>query len=116
MALLRGFPLLPDDATDPDIFRIDMSRLGPFSMSVAFGREPGLGVTSANFDLMPISLRKQPAMRNPRRWAAGVLSGLGVAGATLAVRRRSSHARVAMSDIGEVAAAPRCISSVGFPR
>jgi CubicO group peptidase (beta-lactamase class C family) len=91
--LFRGFPLQPDDAADPDIFRIDMSNLGPFSMRVAFGREPGLGVTSANFDLMPISLRKQPAMRNPRRWATGVLSGLGVAAAAVAVRRRRSTTR-----------------------
>jgi hypothetical protein len=91
--LFRGFPLRPDDAADPDIFRIDMSRLGPFSMRVVFGREPGLGVTSANFDLMPISLRKQPATTNPRRWATGVLSGLGVAAAAVAVRRRRSTTR-----------------------
>ena len=91
--LFRGFPLLPDDAADPDVFRIDMSRLGPFSMRVAFGREPGSGVTSANLDLMPISLRKQPATRNPRRWATGVLSGLGVAAAAVAVRRRRSTTR-----------------------
>jgi len=91
--LFRGFPLLPDDAADPDVFRIDMSRLGPFSMRVAFGREPGSGVTSAALDVMPISLRKQPAKRNPRRWATGVLSGLGVAAAAVAVRRRRSATR-----------------------
>jgi len=92
-ALFRGFPLLPDDAADPDVFRVDMSKLGPFSMRVAFGREPGFGVTSANFDLMPISLRKQPAMRNPRRWVTGVLSGLALGAATVAVRRRRSTTR-----------------------
>ena len=92
-ALFRGFPLQPDDAADPDIFRIDMSNLGPFSMRVAFGREPGLGVTWANLDVMPISLRKQPAKRNPRRWATGVLSGLGVAAAAVVVRRRRSATR-----------------------
>ncbi len=91
--LFRGFPLQPDDAADPDIFRIDMSRLGPFSIRVAFGREAGSGVTSANLDLMPISLCKQPAMWNPRRWATGVLGGLGVAAAALAVRRRRSTTR-----------------------
>ena len=92
-ALFRGFPLLPDDAADPDIFRIDMSRLGPFSMRVAFGREAGSGVTSATLDLMPISLRKQPEAMNPRRWVTGALSGLGVAAAALAVRRRRSTTR-----------------------
>ncbi|HSK39711.1 MAG TPA: hypothetical protein VK943_08080, partial [Arenibaculum sp.] len=91
--LFRGFPLQPDDAVDPDIFRIDMSRLGPFSMRVAFGREPGSGVTSASLDVMPISLRKQPAMTNPRRWATGVLGGLGVAVAATVVRRRRSTTR-----------------------
>ncbi|MBI3748612.1 MAG: beta-lactamase family protein [Chloroflexi bacterium] len=92
-ALFRGFPLRPDDLADPDIFRIDMSRLGPFSMRVAFGREPGLRVTSANLDLMPISLRKQPARTNPRRWATGALAGLGVAAAAAAMRRRGSTTR-----------------------
>lgn len=92
-ALLRGFPLRPDDAADPDVFRIDMSRLGPFSMRVVFGREPGCGVTSANFDLMPISLRKRSAGTNPRRWATGVLGGLAVAAVAVAMRRRGATTR-----------------------
>lgn len=92
-ALFRGFPLQPDGAADPDIFRIDMSRLGPFSMRVAFGREAGLAVTSANIDLMPISLRKQPEGMNPRRWGTGVLVGLGLVAAAVAWCRRRSTTR-----------------------
>jgi hypothetical protein len=87
-ALFRGFPLRPDDDADADVFRVDMSKLGPFSMRVVFGREPGVGVTSAHLDLMPVSLYRQPARTNPRRWATGVVGGLGVATAAVAVRRR----------------------------
>jgi CubicO group peptidase (beta-lactamase class C family) len=99
-ALFRGFPLRPDDAADPDVFRIDMSRLGPFSMRLVFGREPGLGVTSANLDLMPISLRKRPASTNPRRWATAVLGGLGIAAVAVAMRRRVATARGRGADHG----------------
>jgi CubicO group peptidase (beta-lactamase class C family) len=94
-ALFRGFPLQPDDATDPDIFRIDMSKLGPFSMRVVFGREAGAGVTSANFDLMPISLRKQPDETNPRRWGSGVLVGLAITAAAAAMSVASRHGAAA---------------------
>jgi CubicO group peptidase (beta-lactamase class C family) len=87
-ALFRGFPLRPDDEADPDLFRIDMTGLGPFSMRVAFGREPGRGVTSANLDLMPLSLARQPARTNPRRWATGALATLGALTVAAAVRRR----------------------------
>jgi CubicO group peptidase (beta-lactamase class C family) len=86
--LFRGFPLRPDDDVDPDVFRIDMSKLGPFSMRVVFSRKRGEGVTSAHLDLMPVTLHRQPEAKNPRRWAAGVLGGLGVTAAAVAVRRR----------------------------
>jgi hypothetical protein len=89
--LFRGFALRPDDDADPDVFRIDMSGLGPFSMRVAFGREPGLGVTSVNFDVMPLSLARQPAATNPRRWATGALAAIGTATIAAAVRRRAAR-------------------------
>jgi hypothetical protein len=80
-ALYRGFTLHPDDDADPDVFRIDMSDLGGASQRIVFGRTPGAGVTDVHLDLMPLSLRKQPARTNPRRWATGVLGALGVAAA-----------------------------------
>ena len=87
-ALLRGFPLRPDDEADPDVFRVDVSKLGPFSMRVAFGRDPGRRVISANLDMMPLSLTRQPEETNPRRWATGALWVLGAAAAVAAARRR----------------------------
>ena len=91
-ALYRGFTLHPDDDADPDVFRIDMTDLGGTSQRIVFGRTPGAGVTHLHLDLMPVSLRKQPARTNPRRWATGVLGALGVAAALEAVRRRRAHA------------------------
>ena len=55
---------------------------------VVFGCEPGVGVTSVHLVMMPVSLHKQAATRNPRRLATGLLWGLGVATAAVAVRRR----------------------------
>ncbi len=92
-ALFRGFPLRPDDEGDPDIFRVDVSGLGPFSMRVVFGREPGAGVTSAHLDLMPVTLHRQPEAKNPRRWATGVLGAVGVTAAAAVVVRRRRAAR-----------------------
>ena len=42
-ALYRGFPLHPDDETDPYVFRIDLSEFGVGTARVVFGREPGAG-------------------------------------------------------------------------
>ena len=86
-ALYRGFPLHPDDETDPYVFRIDLSEHGVGTARVIFGREPGRGTTTVHLDLMPLSLRKQAAVTNPRVWAIGALGALGVASATIALRR-----------------------------
>ena len=83
-ALYRGFPLHPDDVTDPYVFRIDLSEYGVGSARVVFGREPGVGTTSIHLDLMPLTLRKAAAVKNPRLWATGAL---GVASAVFVVRR-----------------------------
>jgi CubicO group peptidase (beta-lactamase class C family) len=91
-ALYRGFTLHADDDADPDVFRVGMSELGGASQRVVFGRTPRTAVTHVHLDLMPVSLRKQPASTNPRRWATGLLSALGMATAFTAVRRRRAAA------------------------
>lgn len=91
-AMYRGFPLHPDDDRDPDVFRIDLSQLGLGTSRVVFSRDAGGSVTHLHPDLGPLSLQKQPARKNPRLWATGALSALGIA-ATAAVTRRSARAR-----------------------
>jgi hypothetical protein len=91
-ALYRGYSLSPDDEADPDVFRIDMSSLGGASSRVVFGRDPGTGSRVLHLTLMPVSLPRQPAETNPRRWATGLLGTLGVAGVMMAMRRSHAHA------------------------
>lgn len=59
----RGFPLHPDDDTDPYVFRIDLSRSGMGTFQVVFSQEPGRGTTGVQSDLLPLQLRKQTAGR-----------------------------------------------------
>jgi hypothetical protein len=60
--LYRGLALHPDAERDPYLFRLDLSELGMSTVRVAFGREPGAGVTAMHTDLQPMqSLYKQPA-------------------------------------------------------
>ena len=84
-AMYRGFVLHPDDDNDPYVFRID---LGPTTSRVVFSHQPETGTTAAHLDLMPLSLHKQPATTNPRRWATGALGALAVATTATASRRR----------------------------
>jgi CubicO group peptidase (beta-lactamase class C family) len=83
-AMYRGLVLHPDDDNDPYVFRID---LGLATFRVVFSREPGTGTTAAHLDLMPLSLHKQPATTNPRRWVTGALGALAVATTATAIRR-----------------------------
>jgi hypothetical protein len=85
-AMYRGFVLHPDDANDPYVFRID---LGPTTSRVVFSGEPGSGTTAAHLGLMPLSLHKQPATTNPRRWATGALGALALGSTATAARRHS---------------------------
>lgn len=92
-ALYRGFPLHPDDATDPFVFRIDLSGFGLGSMRVVFDGEAGAATTRVHFDVMPLMLHKRPPAWNPRRWATGALGSLAAVTAARAVRRRRSARR-----------------------
>jgi len=58
-AVCRGFPLLPDDADDPYVFRIDLSRFGIGAARVIFSQQPGAGTTALHLDLMPLTLHKR---------------------------------------------------------
>lgn len=60
-AVYRGFPLHPDDDKDPYVFRIDLSQFGLGIARIVFSREPGAGTTRIHTDMVPLSLRKQPA-------------------------------------------------------
>jgi hypothetical protein len=85
--LYRGFRLHPDDPADPTAFRIDLSEFGIGSARVVFGQERGTGTTSVHLDVMPVSLRKEPAATNPRVWATRAIGALAMTGAAIAVRR-----------------------------
>lgn len=86
-SLFKGFRMLPDDDSDPYLFRMDMSSFGLAPMRVAFRSEPGRGVTALQLEMMPVSLDRQPARTNPRRWATGALGAFGLTATLLAARR-----------------------------
>jgi hypothetical protein len=88
--LARGFPLLPDDLTDPHVFRIALPEAGLEPMRMVFGQDLAGNTDRLHVDVMPLTLEKQPASTNPRRWATGVLGTLGVA-ATLGVVRMAGR-------------------------
>jgi len=72
-ALYRGFPLHPDDARDPYVFRIDLSEFGIGTARVVFGGKPGADTPSIHLDLIPLTLQRRTSMKNPRRWVIGAL-------------------------------------------
>jgi CubicO group peptidase (beta-lactamase class C family) len=83
--LYRGFPLRPDDETDPLVFSMDFGEFG--CPRVVFSREPQTGATALHLEMMPLSLEKQPAATNPRVWTTGLLGAFGAATAATALRR-----------------------------
>ncbi len=88
-ALARGFALHPGDDNDPYVFLIDLSDSGLDPMRVVFGQDPAGVTTRICLDVMPLVLDKQPAITNPRRWAAGVAAAVGGATAATVARRRA---------------------------
>jgi CubicO group peptidase (beta-lactamase class C family) len=85
-AAYSGFVLHPDDERDPYVFRIDLSGFGIGSGRIIFTRDAV--ATRAHFDLLPMSLQKQPDIRNPRPWVTAAVAALAVGTAAMAVRRR----------------------------
>jgi hypothetical protein len=82
--LAMGLPLLPDDAEDPYVFRMD---LGEFGTRVVFDREASEATTRLHLDLMPLTLSKRSGVSNPRRWLVGALGAVAVATTARGLRR-----------------------------
>lgn len=89
-ALYRGFELHPDDPADPDVFRIDLGEFGLPPARIVFSHEAERPAAAVHVDIFPASLLRAPATTNPRRWAKGVLVGLGAAIAAVIIGRRRS--------------------------
>jgi hypothetical protein len=79
--LYRGFTLHPDDEDDPYVFRIDLAESGLGPIRVVFGHD------RVHLDVMPLTLHKGPATRNPRWWVTGALAVGAMAIAMRRVRR-----------------------------
>ncbi|MBO0683381.1 MAG: beta-lactamase family protein [Candidatus Dormibacteraeota bacterium] len=92
-ACYRGFELHPDDENDPYVFRVDLSQLGLPTSRVVFSGDSGGPVSRAHFELHPLSLEKEPRIRDPRLWAKGALAGLalGASAAVMGRRRREER-------------------------
>ena len=69
-ALLKGFPLHPDDPRDPYAFRIELPA-SDLTLRVVFSQQAGR-TTALHLDVMPISARKQPAITGPTHRVADV--------------------------------------------
>jgi hypothetical protein len=78
-AFYRGFPLYPDDESDPYVFALDFSQWGIAKVRLVFSREPGGRTKSCALDFQPIPLYKQPDSMNPRVWAARALAATAAA-------------------------------------
>jgi Beta-lactamase len=83
-ALRRGLRLYPDDADDPQVFRVDLSEAGKPPVRVVFSRDPDDQGAGMRLLMLGMYLRQRPAVRNPRPWLNG---GLAAGAAALAIRR-----------------------------
>jgi CubicO group peptidase (beta-lactamase class C family) len=92
--LSREFPVLPDDATDPDVFRIDLASVGLPSARVAFARDHARQVAAVHTDLNMQTLVRRPPTTGPNVWLLGALATAGLAGAARMTRGRR-HERTA---------------------
>jgi len=91
-ALSKGFVLEPDDESDPYVFRVRGSALGIDGARFAFSHGASEPI-KVHFELLPISLEKQPAVSNPRLWLTTGLRVVALAGVAVALRRRRNGRR-----------------------
>ncbi len=91
--LYQGLVLYPDDETDPYVFRVNLSDSGLETMQIVFGQDREGATTRLHFDLMALTLDKQPTGLNPRRWGTGALATVGAVGTAVALRRHRRRAR-----------------------
>jgi hypothetical protein len=97
-AAYGGFPLHPDDESDPYVFRIDLSRFGIGTARVVFSPEPKTGETRVHTDIVARSLERRPSGLNPRGlFARGLAAAavLAVAGVVRGRRRTRGSAGAA---------------------
>jgi CubicO group peptidase (beta-lactamase class C family) len=72
-AAWQGTALFPDDAADPDVFRIDLSHFGMGTARVVFSRDRGRPATALHTDVGLLSFQKrQPVKYLARSLARGV--------------------------------------------
>lgn len=90
-ALLRGLPLEPDDASDPYVFRLDLSPLGMSPVRLVFAEvvDGRATVARSDFGGQPWSFERAPeaATHVGRRWLASTLVAAGLL--TVLWRRRA---------------------------
>lgn len=65
-ALARGFALHPDDADDPDVFRIAFPWFGIGTARVVFSRNPVGRVEALHLDVAPLSFERRPCEKERR--------------------------------------------------
>lgn len=97
-ALYRALPLHPDDAGDPYVFRLDLSRFGMAPVRVAFARAQGTSASAMHTDLggqpQSLSLVRRPEGRTPGFRAASAVGAPAVAGAAARRLRRRGAVQV----------------------
>lgn len=86
-AVAKGFPLIPISPDDPDRFAIDLGDPDLEPMHIVFGRDVAGTIVRIHFEAMPLTMEKQPAPTNPRRWVAA--GGVLAAAAAVATWRRA---------------------------
>jgi CubicO group peptidase (beta-lactamase class C family) len=93
--LYGGLPLDPDDATDPYVFRLDLSQFGMAPMRVVFARVVDGWATEVHTDLggQPWSLVRVPDDRTRPAWLMPAVGLLALAGVVTAARRRPRRVR-----------------------
>jgi CubicO group peptidase (beta-lactamase class C family) len=87
--LSRAFELEPDDARDPDVYRIDLTPLGLPPTRVVFARDGGGRVSAAYANLLLQVFEKRPSRSGPSPWVVGALGAIAVATAVRAARGRA---------------------------
>jgi CubicO group peptidase (beta-lactamase class C family) len=93
----RGFPLVPADENDPDVYRLDLSQAGMAPVRVVFARDEDDQVSAVHTDLggQPWSLVRLADAGAGRRLRTGMaaVAGMGLISAGWWWRRRRKGAR-----------------------
>jgi hypothetical protein len=94
-ALYWGFPLHPDDESDPYVFRLDLSGFGQGNLRVVFGRDVASDAAAIHADLggQPVSLIRRPIEDRVRAPLTAALGALLVAAAARSLLRRHRRSK-----------------------